>query len=292
MQLALAIVAVIFSFLFSSVTATGKVIYYADFENGEVPQYFVQYRGELGVISRDHGQTTFSNSKYSLRLAGTNIWNWVDLNINKSMQLNQPIYLVCAIRSEGPTGSVKIALRLEGKKEPLYSETGPIGRSAIGRWEKIVARLDQFAANLAQDKLIGMRFSQRCAVGVEFPGRTAPQHELLIDDVRILTAPESDEAVRIATEESGVRDYQGPHKFTLHRSKKLTVWHSPSIVPVLKNTAPPEREHSKISIAAAKREGESFQIVITPAQPGRSCFALKTAPLFGPDNSQIGMQDI
>ncbi len=88
------------------------------------------------------------------------------------MPLNQPVYVVCAVRSECPTGEVRIEIRLEGKAEPLLSQTGPIGRKAIGRWERIVARVDQFATDLGKKKLVGIRVSQRCASGAEiFGGR-------------------------------------------------------------------------------------------------------------------------
>lgn len=267
------------------------IIYSADFENGKAPTLlmpFMDYRGRLDIIARDKGEPTYNKSKYSLRIAGTNIWNWVELNLDNPLPLTQPVYLICAIRSDGPTGEVKIGLKLAGRTEPLFSKAGPIGSKSTGIWETIVARLDQFDSILDQDNLVGVRISQRCAPGVELPWRSAPRHELMVDNVQILTGSDIAVVKKIAREHIGVREYRGPSKYVIQSNKGgVTVWHSPSTVPVLKNTVLPKKEGLRISLSAARGEGESFQLVVTPSRSELLTISLKQSYLLGPYGFKI-----
>ncbi len=269
---------------------SAKVLFSSDFEEGNPDIFkktFLQTRGELYLIDGKSSYPTYQHSRYSLVSSSAKVTNRFDLMFDEPVPLNQALYLVCAVRSEGLVSGVKVALLLEKESKPLFSQTGPVGIKPIGRWQNLVARLDQYDNNLADRKLRGIRFYQRCALGVEQPGRHAPEHHLLIDNIELLSPPDAAKASAIAAEEAGVREYEGRHKFQLFQNKDITIWHAPSIVPVFKNSAPPQYTGKAISLSAAKGEGESFQVVLTPGSTGRNKFSLAYDSLTLRDNEKI-----
>jgi len=292
------VVSVFFFLLFTPLQSFSQIYYTNDFEQDMVRPFtsfsipFLNFRGKVDMTSRDEGELTYNNSKHSLRLRGTAIWNRYTLKLHKPLPLNQPVVLTCAIRSEGASGEIKIGLKLAGESELVFSQSGSIGRKAAGRWERLVARLDHFSKDLQGKQLVGLIFLQRCALGEELPGHSAAPHELLIDDIRIATPPDDEPTKSIALDEAGVKEYQGPAKFTLNNSQTFTVWHSPSIVPVLRNTTPPQNKQTTIPISAARGEGESFQIVVTPTQPSPASLTLELSPLQSSGGERIQLKNI
>ena len=266
-------------------------IYHADFENKQMPGWCIpkgrEDRTRLELSDREAKAPTYKNSAFSLRLVGTGIWNIAELQLEKPVPLDGPVYLVCAWRSEGPAGQVGVGLLVEGRTEPVISETGRIGRNALGRWERIVARLDRLELDLKGAKLQAVRFAQRCAVGTALPDGRGPEHELLIDDVSILTPPDSKQAEAIAHEEAAPREYQGPLCFAISRSQDLVVWHSPSLAPVMKKSPVPKTADDAVRLTAARREAESFQLVATLAKPTEAVLILEPSVLVGPRKARI-----
>lgn len=272
-------------------TARAAVLYQCDFEGGEAPGWSVpagrEERTALEVVAAAEAAPQMTAGQRCLRMRGVAMWNLCDLMLPEPVQLDQPIYLVADWRAHGPVGQMTVLLHIEGEAQPVYSKTGPVGRLAVDRWDKLVARLDQFDPAMAGKMLKGVRMAVRCTVGAETGEGRAPEHDLYLDNVRVLTGADTAQAEAVAEELAAPEEYRGPERFALEDSEALAVWHTPSLAPALRNTPVPAVQARPVRVRLARREAESYQIVATVRTLEEVTVKLLPSALHGPAGAEL-----
>jgi len=261
--------------------ACAAVLHAQDFEGGALGPWSVPQGREsttVEVVGPAAGVEAFGGDR-CLRMSGTQMWNLADLTPSEPIVLDQPVWLSWAWRAEGPVGQMAVNLLIEGEPRPVFSTVGHVGRLSVGRWDRLVARLDRYRPDLAGRKLTGLRVAARCEVGAELPEGRAPEHALLIDDVRIATGADAEPARQIAAAEAMPREYAGPQRFTLHRAEGITVWHTPALAPAMEDSAAPEATGDEVRLRLARNEAESFELVVEVTAPGRKVVRLEPVAL-------------
>lgn len=274
--------------------ACAALLHAQDFEDGALGPWSVPEGRDLTtveVVGPEGGVEPFAGER-CLRMAGTQMWNLADLTLAEPIVLDEPVWLSWAWRAEGPVGQMAVNLLIEGEPRPVFSTVGRFGRSAVGRWDRFVARLDLYRPDLAGKTLTGLRVAARCDVGAELPEGRAPEHSLFIDDVRIATGADAEPARQIAADEATPREYAGPQRFTLHRGEGVTVWHTPALAPAMEASVAPEATGDEVRLRLAGNEAESFELVVDIAAAGRTTVRLAAAPLTSADGATIPAEAI
>lgn len=270
------------------------VIYQSDFEDAQSPGWAVpagrEDRTTIAVVGVDDGAPQMDAGQRCLRMRGVAMWNICELTLDEPVALDGPVYLVADWRSHGPVGQMGLLLLVEGEKSPVFAKTGPVGRLAVDRWDKLVARLDQFDPAIAGKNLIGVRVVVRCTVGAETGDGTAAERDTFLDNVRIVSGDDAAQAQEIAAEQATVREYVGAERFGIQDDEDLAVWHTPSLAPAMRNTPVPEVDERPVRVRLAKREAESFEIVATVRQEAAVTVKVVASPLTGPGDSKMILQ--
>ncbi len=271
--------------------AQAAIIYQCDFEDTQSLGWKVRDGREeltaLAVVGSDDGAPRMDAGQRCLRMRGVAMWNTCELVLDEPVALDGPIYLVADWRSHGPVGQMALTLVVEGEKRSVYAKTGPVGRLAVDRWDKLVARLDQFDPAIAGKNLTGVRVSVRCTVGVETGDGTATERDTYLDNVRIVSGEDATQALEIAAEQATVREYTGPERFAVRDDGNVAVWHTPSLAPAMRDTPVPEVDERPVRVRLAKREAESFEIVATVRQEAAVTVKVVASSLAGPGDSEM-----
>lgn len=276
--------------------AQAAVVYQCDFEDGQMPGWSVaegrEERTALAVVGAEDGAPEMAEGRRCLRMRGIAIWNLCDLMLEQPVTLDGPIYLIADWRSHGPVGQMTAMLHVEGEARPVYSTTGPVGRLAVDRWDKLVARLDQFDPAMAGKALRGVRWAVRCTVGAEMGDGVAPEHDTYLDNVRIVTGADIAQAEAIAEHEAAPREYCGPERFAIEDAEQFAVWHTPSLAPAMRNTPVPAVQARPARVRLARREAESFEIVATVRTLDEVTVKLLPSALSGPEGAELPADSI
>lgn len=274
--------------------ASAELLLTQNFEDGKPGSWSVPPGREFTAVevAGPEADTPLFEGARCLRIFGTQMWNLADLTLPEPVVLDEPVWLSWAWRGEGPVGQMTVNLLIEGEARPVFSTVGPVGRVSVGQWDRLVARLDLYRPDLAGRTLTGLRVAARCQVGAELPDGRAPEHALLIDDVRLATGADAEIARQIAVEQAAPREYTGPQRYTLHRGEDVTVWHTPALAPAMADSAAPDAGGDAVRLTLAANEGESFELVVDVSAPGRSVVRLETAALTAAGGQTIPAQAI
>lgn len=275
--------------LLSGVPGGAEVIYEHGFEDTEASGWAIpDNRADatsVMVVGADVVEP-FEGQR-CLQMVGTRMWNICELTLEEPVTLDEPVWLSAAWRGEGPVGQMNLMLVIEGEARPAYSLNGPVGRESVGRWDRLVARLDQFGADYAGGKLLGVRIAARCEVGAELPDGLSPEYSVFLDDLRIATGADAEPARALVAEHAAPREYAGEQRFILHRSDGVTLWHTPGIAPAMEDSAPPEATGERVRLRLAAGEAESFELVATIEAEGATVVTVEAGALAGPDGATI-----
>ncbi len=271
--------------------AQAAVIYESDFEGGQAPGWLVpdgrEDRTAVAVVGPDDDAPEMAAGERCLRMRGTAMWNICELALEEPVALTGPIYLMADWQSRGPVGQMGLLLIVEGVKQPVFSTTGPVGRLATDRWDTLVARLDQFDPAVAGKNLTAVRLAVRCTVGAETGDGAAAERDTYLDNVRILSGDDVQQAVEAAARQATPREYTGPERFAIQDEEELAVWYTPSLAPALRNTPVPETAARPIRVRLARREAESFETVVTIRRDAEVTVKVLPSLLAGPEGGQI-----
>ena len=248
--------------------AQADVPFRATFEDQDAKAWDNGEKEALKIVAvpRDDGKGT------CLSVSGKGVWISATTKLPKPVPMDGPVYVTADVRSLGPCGSVSLLMADRG--EFTYYRTGPMRYDAKHGWLRAIWKADGYFCDYIDNKVVldegvlidGLKFAQRVAGGYDQGPDGPAHHEMRIDNVEVHTGADAEKVARECAERAAQRQYDGPQAFVLSDNDGLAVWHAPSMAKIFQDHRPPKVRGESIQLAMARREAESFQIVLKSAR--------------------------